>query len=161
MTRLMVTNTFIRLRTGAKRDATVSGKWRNDAGGRIWPSKARLFAPAGAALRSTCGQQDHGVDRALPAEDKKPVKPAKDYFLWYYCRARPGLGVAYLSLFRASYKKNTAYYFGIFFAPSDSSLSLSTLIIWALRREVAGRERQSESSPILLQKRVESKNFKF
>ncbi|VAW15211.1 hypothetical protein MNBD_ALPHA12-2018 [hydrothermal vent metagenome] len=26
---------------------------------------------------------DHGVDHALPADMKKPVKSAKDYSLWY------------------------------------------------------------------------------
>jgi len=79
----MAPNPFIRL--GAARSAML--RYRASAGttpmGGFGPAKPGFFTPAGAALRPTCGQPDHGVDRALPADAKRPVKWVKDYFLWY------------------------------------------------------------------------------
>ena len=56
---------------GAERSAIqVSGKFRNDNDGLIWPTEGQLFAPSGLRYAFLVVDKDHGEKPALPEDAK-------------------------------------------------------------------------------------------
>jgi len=65
----MESNQSIRL--GAERSAIhVSGKFRNDNDGLIWPTEGQIFTPSGLRYAFLVVDKDHGEKPALPENAK-------------------------------------------------------------------------------------------
>ncbi len=77
MTHLMVTNPFIRLDAARSAMPPYRASAATTPMGVFGPAKPGFFTSAGAALRPTCGRQDHGVERALPADAKSRSNRSK------------------------------------------------------------------------------------
>ena len=79
----MVTNPFIRPDAALKERCRRIGQALQERRGTDGSAKPALFAPAVERYSPLVVIKTTAMERALPADMKKPVKSAKDYSLWY------------------------------------------------------------------------------